>query len=350
MQYRPRLSEEEFNIIQELRAKHKSLSEECKSKDIPVEDVKHYWFKSEHFSMFVKNQEDPASVFKAHIEQVKKSVSDGFKWDIKEYEGGDKLLVVNIFDLHLGKMAWGEETGEDYDINIAKERFKTALNDLIAKTSGHRFKKVLFPVGNDIYNSDKSLPFSATTAGTPQADDTRWQKLFRTGTELITQAAIRLSDIAPVDVVTVFSNHDFERVFYLGEVLSAVFANNPNISVDNSPKARKYYKFGCCLLGLAHGHNEKPQDLPLIMAQEASSDWSNTWYREWLLGHLHHKVKYITQDAKDYRGVRVTYLTSPSAPDAWHYQKAFTGAIKGAEAFVYDESEGLVGTAVHNIK
>jgi hypothetical protein len=136
----------------------------------------------------------------------------------------------------------------------------------------------------------------------------------------------------------------------LGETINAVFKNEPGITIDNSPSVRKYFKWEQCLIGLAHGHNERPEQLPLIMAQECKEMWASTFYREWLLGHLHHKQRFVTQDSKDYRGVRVTYLTSPSAADAWHYEKAFTGAIKGAEGFIYNKDEGHIGSVIHNIR
>ena len=307
-------------------------------------------------SVLVKNKDFKGSIpydeiRNDYVNAVKEAISN-IKWhkEKPKKNKSNNLLVPCIFDLHLGKLAWGEETGEDYDAKIAVARFRNALNDLIEKAKGYKVDKVLFPVGNDIYNSDKAKPFPQTTSGTPQMDDLRWQKLFRLGVQLMTEATIRLSKVAPVDVYTVLSNHDHERVFYLGETLSAVFENHPTVNIFNSPKVRNYFKWGECLLGLAHGHNEKPDDLPLIMAQEQKEFWSSTFYREWLLGHYHHKVRKLSQESKDYRGVRVTYLTSPSAADAWHYEKAFTGAIKGAEAYIYNKEEGLIGSVIHNIK
>src|SRR5690606_36994603 len=111
------------------------------------------------------------------------------------------LFVPCIFDLHLGKMGWSEETGDgDYDIRIAESRFRTALEDLITKASGYSTGRILFIIGNDFFNSDRNYPFTSTTSGTPQEDDTRWQKSFRLGVRLITEAILRLSQIAPVDV------------------------------------------------------------------------------------------------------------------------------------------------------
>lgn len=353
-EYRPRLTEDEYNVVQEYR-KDKDTFEETLDENhfTPPENWSHGWLKTKGASIFIKNhqfREQDSDAYKEYLEAVKEAVSNTDWEKAPKVKKSGNLLVPCIFDLHLGKLAWGEETGEDYDAKIAVKRFRTALEDLINKADATKVEKIIFPVGNDIYNSDKAKPFPQTTNGTPQMDDLRWQKLFRLGVKLIIEATVRLSKIAPVEVVTVFSNHDHERVFYLGETLSAVFESHPTISVDNSPRVRKYKQWGECLLGFAHGHNEKPTDLPLTMAQEAKDMWSSTFYREWLLGHLHHKKQQQTETAKDYRGVKVTYLTSPSASDAWHYEKNFVGAIKGAEAYVYNKEEGITNVFIHNIK
>jgi hypothetical protein len=310
------------------------------------------WLKTKGASIRLKNpQLNPEVIREQFLDAAKEAFANQTEWPTTpNVDNKGALFIPCIFDLHLGRLAWGEESGEDYDAKIASKRFREALSDLIHKARGYDVGHILFPVGNDIYNSDRALPYPQTTAGTPQMDDIRWQKLFRLGIQLITEAVLKLSEVAPVSVKMVYSNHDHERVFYLGETLTAVFQNSPSVDVDNNPTVRKYFKWGECLIGLAHGHNEKPQDLPLIMAQECKEFWGDTFYREWLLGHLHHRMKFLTQEAKDYRGVRVTYLTTPASPDAWHSNKAFTGAIKGAEGFLYDKSEGLIGTVVHNIK
>jgi len=310
------------------------------------------WIKTPSVSLRVKKQSiDPTFIREEFISAAIEAFNSDIYWDDVVVRRGvsDNLFVPCIFDLHLGKLAWGEETGEDYDSKIAVKRFRSAILDLIKKAEGYSPSAILFPVGNDLYNSDKARPFPQTTNGTPQMDDLRWQKLFRMGIQLMTEAIMQLAKIAPVEVKMVYSNHDHERVFYLGETLSAVFNSHPSVTVDNKPTMRKYFVWGNCLIALTHGHNEKPQDLPLIMAQEASKDWGNTLYREWLVGHLHHRKQLVTEVSKDYRGVNVRYMTSPSAADAWHSEKAFIGAIKGAEGFIYSATEGWVGTVAHNI-
>jgi len=43
------------------------------------------------------------------------------------------LLEINVPDLHLGKLAWGEETGDaDYDTEIAQQVFREAVEELLS--------------------------------------------------------------------------------------------------------------------------------------------------------------------------------------------------------------------------
>ena len=47
----------------------------------------------------------------------------------------EMYLELTIPDLHLGKLAWGHETGHgDYDVRIAERTFETAVAALIERT------------------------------------------------------------------------------------------------------------------------------------------------------------------------------------------------------------------------
>ena len=90
---------------------------------------------------------------------------------------GDNLLEVTLFDLHLGKLAWGKESGENYDSKIACDRFLTTIKTLLEHSKGFEYSKILFPIGSDFFNSDTIE--NTTTSGTPQDEDLRWKKTFR---------------------------------------------------------------------------------------------------------------------------------------------------------------------------
>lgn len=258
-----------------------------------------------------------------------------------------RLLELSIPDLHVGKLAWGEECGVDYDSDIAEDLFNQALADLVAKTSGIGFDEILLVVGNDILNTDNSE--NTTTAGTPQDCDTRHMKMFRRVRLMIQKAVERLVLCAPkVTVLIVAGNHDRSSCFALGEALDAWFHNTPEVTVINTPKLRKYYRFGKVLLGFTHGNEEKADRLPLIMATEEPELWGATRFREIHTGHFHQKRATSFVGVGEHNGVVVRILPSLCAPEAWHVGRGYVGNTQSAEAYVWDSEEGLVGTAVYN--
>jgi len=261
----------------------------------------------------------------------------------------NNLFEVTLFDLHIGKLAWGGETGENYDTKIARQRFLTTVEKLIERASGFNYNKILFPVGNDFFNSDTIL--NTTTAGTPQDEDLRWQKTFKVGCELLVDAINTLKQTgAPVDVLVIPGNHDFERSYYLGEFLSAWFRNDTAVNINNSASPRKYYRFGNTLLGFTHGSEEKEAALPMLMTIDIESKpmWSDTMFHEWHLGHIHRKrdKKYTIQDVQrtvnEDLGVTVRYLSSLTGTEEWHHKKGFVGATKAGEAFIWNDKYGLI--------
>lgn len=131
---------------------------------------------------------------------------------------GDYLVEVSIADLHLGKLAWHGETGENYDYKIAQERMVEAIDDIVQhlKQNGIEPAGFIFPIGNDFFNSD--TPQGATTAGTQQSNDVRYPKMFQKGFEIIAWAIRELANLAPVRAFLVQGNHDTMSSFYLAEI------------------------------------------------------------------------------------------------------------------------------------
>ena len=271
------------------------------------------------------------------------------KYPLISYDKFDKgqLLEINIFDLHFGKLCWGLETGDNYDTKIARKRFINAISSIIGRIEGYDIKRIVFPIGNDFFNSDNHK--NTTTNLTPQDEDLRWQKTYKAGRELLIEGIDMLQTIAPVDVVVVQGNHDFERSFYVGDAMACWYHNNQNVSVNNNPNPRKHYQFGECLITYTHGNNEKIADLPLLVASEVPQLWSKTKYREIHVGHLHHKKEIKFMATQEHKGITVRFMRSLSGTDAWHNLKGYKGGIQACEAFIWDENEGLICQFSHNL-
>lgn len=257
------------------------------------------------------------------------------------------LLEIAPVDLHVGKLSWREETGNDYDIRIAEQVFTTAIEDIIDRSSGYQITQIAFPVGNDLLQVDS--PANTTTAGTYVDTDSRYIKSFRRARAITSWAIREMAKVAPVIVPVVPGNHDRITAFHLGEVLSAEFSGVKHVHIDNRPLLRKYVKYGITLLGYTHGSEEKPADLPLLMANEASEWWSETLHHEWHVGHLH-KMKETRYTAGDsFQGVRVRILPSLCAPDAWHYSRGFVHERRACEAYLFGATTGYAGHFSSNV-
>ena len=261
----------------------------------------------------------------------------------------NNLLEITLFDLHLGKLAHKQETGENYDTKIASKRFIKTIETLINHASGFPYSRILFPIGNDFFNGDDIN--GNTVHGTVLDNDSRWQQAFERGIKLLVDAINLLKQTGvPVDVLIIPGNHDYSKSYYMGAYLSAFFNEDPMVNINNDSISRKYYRFGQVLLGFTHGSEEKESALPLLMATDIDSKpmWSETKYHEYHVGHQHRKrdVKYTTlersQMTTEDLGVTVRYLSSLTSTDAWHFSKGFVGSLKAGEAFIWGDEAGLI--------
>lgn len=291
---------------------------------------------------FLKRRKDIVAT-KNEIADLKKFAADQASKPLSTYvhrEKGGLMLEVNIPDLHVGKLAWGEETGYgNYDVKIAVKIFERALDTLIERTKAHSFDQVLFVVGNDLLNSDDVE--GRTTAGTHVTTDGRYQKTFAEVRSMKIRAIEKLRAVAPVRVVMVGGNHDWLSCWHLGDSLECYFHNYDDVTVDNSPKFRKYHQFGKVLLMMCHGHKGKRAEYGFLMATEEPKMFGNTKFREAHTGHLH------GDKVNEKYGVKVRILSALCAADDWHSQNAYVGNLRSAEAFIWSAEEGLIGTAIH---
>ena len=356
---RLRLSDDEVNLIYKHRAgdlenlnynlSHNSaLDEHLQERGIDKKDVvsvKHWQNFSGELRFSVVTKTNPVDE-KAIFNNVIKLIEDySPTYPEISHTHGEHLLVINHADVHIGKYANEDETGEGYSIDIAIERVLRGVSGLISQSKGFTIDRVLFCIGNDILHVDNV--YETTTKGTRQDCDGKWWEHYEVALQVYVGCVEMLREIAPVDCVHSMSNHDYQSGFHLAHALKAWFRNTDDVSVDCGVSHRKYYKYGSNLIGLEHGDGAKMDKLPLLMAQERPKDWADTTHRYWYLHHIHHKVKHKWLDSKDFIGVTVEYMRSPSSADSWHSRKGFTGVPKAVEGFLHDRNSGQVARFVH---
>lgn len=246
---------------------------------------------------------------------------------------------IDMPDIHFGKETWAEESGEHYNLSIARDIVLSSLDRLLSYAASFKAEYIILPMGNDFFNSNNKE--NTTSHGTPQQEDTRWTRTFREGRRLAVEMIDRCAAVAPVSVIMIAGNHDEERLFYLGEVLDAQYSKAKHVTVDNRAKKRKYVQFGNNLIGFTHGYHEKLAKLPSLMPIEEPLWWACSRNREWHLGDKHHKVDLLHR-TEDVDGVTIRVLRSLSATDTWHFDKGYVGTPRSAEGFLWDKSDGVI--------
>lgn len=324
------------------REQQPALSEACEERGIDISTVGMAWSKDKKWSIQFRPNKDEGPSFdqmlQDHISEVKQHT---FKYEkiIRTNDSDGCLLVVDPADVHIGKLASSFETGEDYNSQIAVQRVKSGVEGILKKASGFNIEKILFVAGNDILHID--TPRRTTTSGTPQDTDGMWYDNFLIAKKLYIDVLDTLIKVADVHFMYNPSNHDYQSGFFLADSISSWYKECENITFDTSIAHRKYYKYHNNLIGTTHGDGAKTQDLPLLMAQESGKDWSDATNRYVYIHHIHHKM------SKDFIGVTVEALRSPSGTDAWHHRKGYQHAPKAVEGFIHSKEHGQIARLTH---
>jgi hypothetical protein len=252
------------------------------------------------------------------------------------------LLELAVPDLHLGKLTWAPETGEDYDAEIAQALHQQAVEALWNRASVFPIRKVLMVCGNDFFNVNSAA--NTTYAGTPQSEDSRWPRTFRRGIATLHRAIEFIRTRCPdVEVRFIRGNHDSERLFMAGEVIAAMYESAENVTIVNQIHKRQYARWGDVLLGWTHGDGVKSDKLALIMAGEAEALWGGARHREIHLGHFHHKQETQYHVGSEHNAVRVRVLPSLTTADEWHSTMGFVGQQRAAECYLWGQKACYLG-------
>ena len=319
-----------------------ALAQACEERGIDISSVGIAWSKDKKWSIQFKPNKENGPTFEQmledHISEVKNHTFS-YEKIIRNNDPDGCLLVIDPADVHIGKLASSFETGEDYNSQIAVQRVKSGVEGILQKASGFTIDKIVFVAGNDILHID--TPKRTTTSGTPQDTDGMWYDNFLIAKKLYIDVLDTLLQVADVHFMYNPSNHDYQSGFFLADSISSWYSKCKNITFDTSIAHRKYYRYHNNLIGTTHGDGAKPQDLPLLMAQEAGDDWSNAKNRYVYIHHIHHKM------SKDFIGVTVEALRSPSGTDGWHHRKGYQHAPKAVEGFIHSKSHGQMARLTH---
>jgi hypothetical protein len=312
----------------------------CEESGVPIENVKHGWYKGKHWSIAFK-QDDNGPTFddmlNDHLDAIKNHT---FKYEPiqRTIDPDGHLLVVDPADVHIGKLSTVFATGKDYNNQIAVQRVKEGVRGILEKASGFQIEKILFVAGNDILHID--TPKRTTTSGTPQDTDGMWYDNFLIAKRLYIEVLEELMKVADVHFVFNPSNHDYTHGFFLADAIQTWFKDCQNITFDSDLRHRKYFKYGKNLIGTTHGDGAKQNNLGELMSIEATELLDKGDFRYWYLHHYHHKM------SKDTVSCTIETLRTPSEADRWHADNGYMN-MPAIEGFIHSREKGQIARLTH---
>lgn len=334
---------EKFGSIENLT----TFAEELESGGFNPHNWRHGWLKTEKTSIFIKNKDDIVSyedIKEEFLKTIKKHAPRYTKIRRTTVRDGH-LLVIDPADIHIGKLAMKEESGADYNIDIAVDRCVKGVEGVVNKSQGFDIAKIIFVIGNDILHTDNAI--RTTTAGTKQDTDKQWWYAYINARAMYVKIIERLITVANVHVVFCPSNHDYVSGFMLADSIACWFNKCSQVTFDVSMRHRKYNMYGNTMLEFDHGDGHKDADTPLIMASEQPELWAKSKFRYSFKHHKHHHMKIKWQSGKDYHGTTMIYLRTPSGTDRWHDNNGYMAVPKAVEGFVVSKANGLVSSITH---
>ena len=241
------------------------------------------------------------------------------------------LTVYPMGDPHIGMYAWSEETGEDFDCDIAEEQLITAVRVLVERAPASH-TAIILNLG-DFFHADNMNNATFKNAN-PLDVDSRWSRVLRIGVRAMIECIYAaLEKHKQVVVRNMAGNHDDHTSQFLSVALSLYFENNKRVAIEEQPTKFWYYRFGKVLLGSCHGDTAKPDALPGVMSADRAQDWGETEHRYWLTGHIH------TTNKKEYHGCVWESFRTLCAKDAWHTAMGYR-AGRDMQAIVYHQDYG----------
>lgn len=246
----------------------------------------------------------------------------------------DRLLAVYpVGDPHFGLLAQAEESGDTFDLAVAR-RLTLAAVDRLVQVSPAAKTALFIPLGDVLHANDQT---NATPAHKHQLDTSaRFIETLKVAMATFRHAVQRLLEKHQNVVVRfVRGNHDPEAVWALALGIANYFEDEPRVKVDLSPADHWFYRHDRVLIGACHGDRTKAEQLPGVMACDRPREWGETTHRHWLCGHVHHS------SVKEFPGVTVETFRTLAAKDAYAAGHGYR-AGRDMRCIVYDIEHGEI--------
>jgi len=245
----------------------------------------------------------------------------------------DLMGVLPMGDPHIGMYSWANETGSDFDCDIAERDLRQAVAHLVDKMPACETCLIL-NLG-DFFHSDNQSNRTAR-AGNALDVDTRWSRVLQIGITLMIDCVdLALKKHKRVIVKNNIGNHDDHTSQVLSICLMQAFKNNPRVKIAAPEAAFFCHEFGKNLIISTHGHMVKPAKMQGVVTNYYPQEWGRTEHRYCYLGHYHH------EERKEENGLTTEIFNTLAASDAWHHASGYKSK-RNMKALILDKEYGEI--------
>lgn len=288
-----------------------------------------------------RDKEAQMEALRLAVDAMKEEVPRVDPIPMRKHERVDNLCNMYLLtDYHLGALCWGEETGDDWDIEIAENTmiqwFRHAIE--MAPMS----ETAVFAQLGDFLHWD-GIESVTPTSGHVLDADTRYQMLIRVAIRVIRKVIQMLLDKhGHVYLIMAEGNHDLSGSMWLTEMLAEMYSTEPRITIDTRPDPYYCFEFGKTSLFFHHGHKKQMKNISDVFVAKFREVFGRTKHSYGHMGHLHHNV------TVENNLMTIEQHRTLAAPDA-HASRGGWLSGRDSKVITYHKEYGEVGRVTVNI-
>lgn len=221
----------------------------------------------------------------------------------------DLLTVYTMTDCHMGMLAWEDETGDNWDLDIAQRTLERCFAAMVER-SPRSGTAVVAQLGDFLH-------YDSLEAVTPRSKhildaDSRFAKLVQRAVVVLRKlVTLALARHDKVYVLMAEGNHDMASSVWLRTLFGALYENEPRVEMIHSEAPYYALEFGANMLTWHHGHLKSRDSIHEFIAARYAEIWGRTKYRVCHMGDKHHRN--VTERA----GITVEQHETLAAADAY---------------------------------
>ena len=286
---------------------------------------------------WVKSHEDKQARINALVERL-----ESFEWKpapiipLKgESHDSDLCTLLTLTDFHLGMYAYGKETGDDWNTDMAAGEYLQAIQEMCEGSPNS--ETGILNLQGDFLHWDGLDAVTPTSKHVLDAD-TRFSRLIDTSLDVIMASVeIMLRKFSQVKVIVCEGNHDLVGSMWIRKAIKKIYENNDRVEIDDTDFPFYAHLHGDIMLGFHHGHKVKNGSLPALFSSEPRyrSMWGSASYTYIHTGHYHHTEQMMGEGG----GAIVERHPTLSGKDAYAARGGYH-SWRAAHAITYHKAYG----------